>query len=88
MKPESSNSTAGRTFAEAHLLGDWSKSKPDQPGVYEIRCAETGHEPERVSVYRKRINGDESLWVSDCLGLNPLDHYHDNLINIEWRKVA
>ena len=70
------------------LLGDWSQSMPTIAGVYEIRCFETGRKPERVSVYRKRINGEESLWVSDNRGLNPLNHYHENLIDIEWRKVV
>ena len=65
----------------------WLGDAPTEAGIYEIRCAENLYVSERVTVYRRRSNGIESLWVSDPeLGCNPLEHFHNGLINLEWRK--
>lgn len=58
--------------------------KPTTPGKYFVRSEETENEWTEVE-----IKSDEGwLIVHDkFIGCVPLDHYHDNLINIEWKKA-
>lgn len=57
--------------------------KPTTPGKYFVRSSETDNEWTDVE-----IKSDEGwLIVHDKhIGCVPLDHYHDNLINIEWKE--
>jgi hypothetical protein len=83
MNSKPSMPKANPRFAASGWFGD----APTEAGIYEIRCAENFFIPERVTVYRRRTNGIESLWVNDPeLGCNPLEHFHNGLINLEWRK--
>lgn len=64
------------------LWEPWSDQPPTTAGHYEIRCDETDYQPARVYVYD--FKGE--LWVEDeHIGKNPLNHYHSNLINLQWR---
>lgn len=88
-KSEADKSKRQSALAPAGLLGDWSKSMPTSPGIYEIKCAENFFIPEKVRVYIRTKKGVERLWVTDeTIGSNPLEHFHDGLIQLEWRKVA
>lgn len=63
----------------------WIKSKPLTAGIYENRCIETGGNASRVTVFDK----NRELWVDDPdVGHYPLTHYHDQLTDLEWRRVA
>lgn len=69
--------------------GNWSKNIPTEPGIYEFKCAENLYVPDCVTVYRRRANGVEALWVNDSeLGSKLLEHFHNGLINLEWRTTG
>lgn len=57
--------------------------KPTGTGAYWMKSDETGGEWCPVEIIKK--HGE--LYVDDAmLGVFPLDHYHDNLCDIEWEK--
>ncbi len=79
---------------EAEFAGSpWQDTPPNEPGVWEVACAETNFEPSRVRVFRpeptSRLRPLDVLWV-ECpnVGSNPVDTYHHNLIQTRWRKPA
>ena len=62
----------------------WQTTPPTEPGRWEMRCDETGQEPQAVTIFSR---GGE-LWVRDLhVGTNPLAHYHYNLCSIQWRQI-
>ena len=67
----------------------WTSECPTETGEYEIRCFETEFEPERVSIYiRHNWKPLPALCVrDDLIGECPLHHYHQNLTNLQWRKL-
>lgn len=69
---------------ESGLLNrGWIPTPPRSAGKYEIICDENGYEPEEVEV----IN-DQGVLVVDCphTDVNTLETYHNNLIDLHWRK--
>lgn len=57
--------------------------KPTAPGTYFMRSDETDNEWCQVEIKSE----EGGLIVHDKhVGCIPLEHYHDNLINIEWKK--
>lgn len=56
--------------------------KPTTTGAWWMRSDETGQEWCPVEI----IEQNGILMVDDAMiGVNQLDHYHDNLVGIEWR---
>lgn len=62
----------------------WMKEPPTEPGYYHIMCDEGGNEVLLVSVIE--VNG-EILVEDPIIGTYPMDYYHFNLCNPEWRKI-
>ncbi len=63
----------------------WQPTLPDDAGDWEMKCSESDFEPEVVTIFQQ----DGALWVIDPhVGTSPLDHYHGNLCQVGWRKVA
>lgn len=59
--------------------------KPCETGTYLMRCGETSEQSILVSV----IMLENELCVNDPdIGIYPLDMYHDNLDNPQWKKVV
>lgn len=62
-------------------MSEWTEEMPAEPGIYELKCTENGHKPERVPVRsRERL-----LWALLDGLWNPLTHYHNNLTDCRWR---
>jgi hypothetical protein len=63
----------------------YSSDKPCETGTYLMRCGETSEQSILVSV----IMLENELCVNDPdIGVYPLDRYHDNLDNPQWKKVV
>jgi len=57
--------------------------KPTETGAWWMKSDETGGEWCPVEI----IKQGKTLMVDDVMiGVVPLDYYHDNLVNIEWKK--
>jgi hypothetical protein len=64
---------------------DWSQTMPKTIGLWEIRCAETDMQATRVAI----TNRGARLYVhDDAVGVNPVKHFHDGLIDLWWRKLS
>ena len=60
-----------------------TSDKPDKAGAYWAKCDEAGDEWYPVEI--AEVNGE--LMADDpCIGVYPLDHYHDGLTGLLWRK--
>ena len=56
--------------------------KPTTTGAWWMRSSETNMEWQPVEVLKQK----GVLIVDDTMiGINQLDHYYDNLVDIEWR---
>jgi len=64
---------------------EWSTDIPKTIGLWEIRCEETNLQAARVAI----TNRGAALYVHDSeIGIYPLKTYHENLINLHWRKLS
>lgn len=68
------------------IEGVFKSEMPTECGSYECRCDESEYEVYPVTVFRRF--GYDGLLVDDPgIGTNPIEYYHDNLLNLEWRKL-
>lgn len=83
--PAKEQAEARKLMAAVWSPNIWSPDAPTDPGIYEVRCAEA---PDACMVEIAR-RADNSLWV-ECpdTGTNPLDQYHANLTDAEWRRIG
>ncbi len=65
-------------------LGVVFTEKPTETGMYLCSCDENDGEWCPVIIHTGK-NGE--LMATETIGTYPLDVYHNNLINIKWRKT-
>lgn len=64
----------------------WTKEMPTACGLYEYKCSETDYESCHAAVFMRY---DGALMIDDPYGVGYcfLANFHDNLTDLEWKKV-
>ena len=67
------------------MPNEWTQDIPTKSGLYQTKCNEGDFKPDFVAITRR---GLYLIVHCEYLGESLLDHYHNNLIDISWKRIS